>query len=96
VSIPLAFLFALRAREAALPSKPLLWLVVFTGMADMGANLAVMIAVQRGPLGVNAVLSSLYPAFTVMAAYVVLKERPTTQQRIGILIAVVAVLLLSL
>ena len=96
VSIPLAFLFALKASEAAPPRKPLLWLVVFTGMADMGANLAIMIAVQRGPLGVNAVLSSLYPAFTVMAAYVVLRERPTMQQRIGILIAVVAVLLLSL
>jgi drug/metabolite transporter (DMT)-like permease len=96
VSIPLAFLFALKAREAALPAKPLLRLVVFTGMADMGANLAILIAVQRGPLGVNAVLSSLYPAFTVMAAYLVLKERPTMQQRIGILIAVVAVLLLSL
>jgi uncharacterized membrane protein len=96
VSIPLAFLFALKAREVSLPTKPVLWLVVFTGMADMGANLAIMIAVQRGPLGVNAVLSSLYPAFTVMAAYLVLKERPTLQQRVGIAIAVVAVLLLSL
>jgi drug/metabolite transporter (DMT)-like permease len=96
VSIPLAFLFALKAREVSLPTKPVLWLVVFTGMADMGASLAIMIAVQRGPLGVNAVLSSLYPAFTVMAAYLVLKERPTLQQRVGIAIAVVAVLLLSL
>jgi drug/metabolite transporter (DMT)-like permease len=96
VSIPLAFLFALKTREVSLPTKPVLWLVVFTGMADMAANLAIMIAVQRGPLGVNAVLSSLYPAFTVMAAYLVLKERPTLQQRVGIAIAVVAVLLLSL
>lgn len=96
VTIPLAFLFALRAGVAALPRRPVLWLVIFTGIADMGANLAIIIAVQRGPLGVTAVLSSLYPAFTVMAAFLVLRERPTGQQRVGIAIALVAVLLLSL
>jgi drug/metabolite transporter (DMT)-like permease len=71
VTVPVAFLFALATRVAALPKRPVLWLIVFTGVADMGANLAIMIAVQRGPLGINAVLSSLYPTFTVLAAFLV-------------------------
>jgi drug/metabolite transporter (DMT)-like permease len=96
VTVPVAFLFALATRVAALPKRPVLWLIVFTGVADMGANLAIMIAVQRGPLGINAVLSSLYPAFTVLAAFLVLKERPSGWQRAGIAVAVLAALLLAL
>jgi drug/metabolite transporter (DMT)-like permease len=96
VTVPVAFLFALATRVAALPKRPVLWLIVFTGVADMGANLAIMIAVQRGPLGINAVLSSLYPAFTVLAAFLVLKERPSAWQRAGIAVAVLAALLLAL
>lgn len=96
VTVPLAFLLALTARAAAFPDRPVLPLIAFTGFADTGANLAIVIAVQRGPLGVNAVLSSLYPVFTVLAAYILLKERPNVSQRAGIVLAVVAVLLLAL
>ncbi len=95
VTVPLAFLMALTVRAAALPERPILPLVAFTGLADMGANLAIVIAVQRGPLGVNAVLSSLYPAFTVVAALVILNERPNIAQRVGITLAVLAALILA-
>jgi drug/metabolite transporter (DMT)-like permease len=95
VTVPLAFLIALTVRAAALPERPILPLVAFTGLADMGANLAIVIAVQRGPLGVNAVLSSLYPAFTVVAALVILNERPNIAQRVGITLAVLAALILA-
>ena len=95
VTVPLAFLMALAVRSAAFPERPILPLIAFTGFADMGANLAIVIAVQRGPLGVNAVLSSLYPAFTVVAALVFLKERPNTSQRVGIALAVVAAVILA-
>jgi drug/metabolite transporter (DMT)-like permease len=95
VTVPLAFLMALTVRAAALPERRILPLVAFTGLADMGANLAIVIAVQRGPLGVNAVLSSLYPAFTVVAALVILNERPNIAQRVGITLAVLAALILA-
>jgi len=96
VTVPLAFLMALVVRAAAFPERPILPLIVFTGFADMGANLAIVIAVQRGPLGINAVLSSLYPAFTVVAALVILSERPNTAQRAGIALALLAALILAL
>lgn len=96
VTVPLAFLVALGVGAAAIPKGRVLRLVVFTGAADMAANLAIVTAIQRGPLGVNAVLSSLYPVATIIAALVVLKEYPTTTQRFGIVLAVIAALLLAL
>lgn len=95
VTVPVAFIMALTVRAASLPERPILPLVAFTGLADMGANLAIVIAVQRGPLGVNAVLSSLYPAFTIVAALVILNERPNIAQRAGITLAVLAALILA-
>jgi len=96
VTVPLACVVAFGIGAAAIPNGTILRLVALTGAADMAANVAIVTAVQRGPLGVNAVLSSLYPAVTVIAAFVVLKESPTTVQRLGIVLAVVAALFLAL
>ncbi len=96
VTVPVAFVVAFGLGVAAIPEGRILRLVALTGAADMVANLAIVTAVQRGPLGVSAVLSSLYPAVTVLAALVVLKEYPTTVQRFGIVLAVAAALLLAL
>jgi uncharacterized membrane protein len=96
VTVPVAFVVAFGLGVAAIPEGRILRLVALTGAADMVANLAIVTAVQRGPLGVSAVLSSLYPAVTVLAALVVLKEHPTTIQRFGIVLAVAAALLLAL
>lgn len=96
VTVPIAFAIALGVGVAGLPERRILRLIVLTGVADMAANLAIVTAVQRGPLGVSAVLSSLYPAVTVLAALVVLKEHPSVSQRFGILLAVAAAVLLAI
>ncbi len=96
VTLPVAFAAASLLGVAKPPKRSILPLVAFAGLADMTANLAIVIAVQRGPLGVNAVLSSLYPAFTVLAALIFLRERPSVPQRLGIALAVVAALLLAI
>ena len=96
VSVPIGFAVLAITSTAALPARPLLRLIVFIGVADIAASSAIVLAVQRGPLGINAVISSLYPAFTVLAALLVLKERPATSQAIGIGLAILAVLLLAL
>ena len=51
-------------------------MVAVLGGLDMSANIAVALALQLGPVGINSVLSSLYPVFTVIAAIVLLRERP--------------------
>jgi drug/metabolite transporter (DMT)-like permease len=45
---------------------------------------------------VVSVLSSLYPASTVVLAWVILRERFAPLQRVGLLLAVPAAVLLSL
>jgi drug/metabolite transporter (DMT)-like permease len=96
VSIVLGFIVLGTTSTLALPDRRLLRLIAFIGITEAIAGIAIVLAVQRGPLGINAVISSLYPAFTVLAALVVLKERPGHTQVAGIVLAIVAVLLLAL
>jgi drug/metabolite transporter (DMT)-like permease len=95
-TVPIAFAVALALGVAARPRDDDLKLVGIAGTLDMGANVAIALALQRGPIGVSSVLSSLYPAVTAVVAVVVLKERPSTQQLVGIGFALTAVLALAL
>ena len=95
VSVPIGI--AVLLLTAVKPKTPRgSWLLVATsGAIDMAANIAILLAVQRGPIGVNAVLGSLYPVFTVAAAVIFLRERPTTMQTAGIGLAVLAIIALA-
>lgn len=95
-TVPIAFAVALGLGVAARPRDDDLRLVAVAGTLDMGANVAIALALQRGPIGVSSVLSSLYPAVTAVVAVVVLNERPSTQQLVGIGFALAAVLALAL
>lgn len=94
ISVPVAFLIAASVHTTARPRNASLGIVVLSGNADVAANIAIVIALQRGPLGISSVLVSLYPMFTVVAAMIILRERPTAPQRVGIILAVVAAALL--
>ena len=96
VSIPLALVLAAFTSTAAIPRGTSLRPVTIAGVADMAANITVLLALQTGPLGVNTVLISLYPAFTAIAAVIVLRERPSRQQIVGIVLALAAAALLAL
>lgn len=96
VSVPVAFLIAASTSTITLPGRNDMVSVTIAGVGDMAANIAILLALQNGPLGTSAVLSSLYPAFTVLAAVVVLREHPNHIQWIGIMCAIGAAALLSL
>jgi drug/metabolite transporter (DMT)-like permease len=65
-------------------------------LLDPVGNLFYMLAARLGRLDVAAVISSLYPGSTVALAWVVLKERISTSQMVGILVALVALVLISM
>lgn len=69
--------------------------VLMAGLLDTGANALYVVAEQRGSLAVAAVLSSLYPASTVILARLVLKERWSRLQGVGMAAALLAVGMIS-
>ena len=66
-------------------------LVLVGGALDMAANLLYLLAARIDGLAISAVLTSLYPASTVLLAAVILRERLSRIQWIGVLCALVAV-----
>ena len=93
-TIPIAFAVAAVRGVAAPPGSADLGLVALAGNLDMAANITGALALQRGDVGVTAVLVSLYPAVTAATAVIVLRERPTGRQMIGIALALIALIAL--
>ncbi|MFC8433867.1 EamA family transporter [Streptomyces sp. NPDC057253] len=74
------------------PSLPAL---AFVGLADVAANGTYAVAAQHGPVTVAAVLASLYPVVTALAARGFLSERLRGLQAAGAGLALVGTLLLA-
>ena len=62
---------------------------------DTVANVATLLALQSGMLSLAGVLIALYPAATVLLAIVVLRERVTRSQTIGMALALTAVAMIA-
>jgi drug/metabolite transporter (DMT)-like permease len=89
-------LYALVARQPGLPPRDLWGASVVNGLLDIGGNAFYVLAAQIGRLDVAAVLSALYPASTVLLAWIFLKERLSWLQAFGVLLAFVAIVLFTL
>ncbi|POX47648.1 hypothetical protein C3489_29235 [Streptomyces sp. Ru71] len=84
---------------AALPESGFPWAALpalgFVGLADVAANGTYSIAAQHGPVTVAAVLASLYPVVTALAARGFLRERLRATQAAGAGLALLGTLLLA-
>jgi drug/metabolite transporter (DMT)-like permease len=69
--------------------------LAFVGLADVAANGTYSVAAQHGPVTVAAVLASLYPVVTALAARGFLSERLRAVQAAGAGLALVGTLLLA-
>jgi drug/metabolite transporter (DMT)-like permease len=94
-SVLFLLLVTLIRQQQVLPRTTAVPLILLAGVLDAIGNTFFVLAAHTGRLDIAAILSSLYPAATVLLAAIVLRERVTRIQGIGILLALVAVPLIS-
>ena len=85
---------ALAAGQFRMPERSAA-LSLTAGLLDAVCNTAFLLALRTGLLAVVSVLTSLYPAATVLMARLVLGERTGRVQRVGLALAAVSVTLIA-
>jgi drug/metabolite transporter (DMT)-like permease len=91
VSVSLFLALGLVNRQSFAMPRSVMVMACAGGVLDMLANLLYLLASRAGPLTLAVTLSSLYPASTVILAWMVLGERLKPTQWIGVLCALVAI-----
>jgi drug/metabolite transporter (DMT)-like permease len=91
----LAFFAVAVRRESLRPVPGTLAPTLAAGALDMGANILYVLATQTGLMSIVAVVTSLYPASTVVLAAIVLGERLGPQQWAGVACAALGVALIA-
>lgn len=82
-------------RAVWVPRTRASWGGILAGLLGGVATTAFLLATQHGLLSVSAVLTSLYPAFTVLLAALVLREHVHRAQAWGLMLCGVAVVLVA-
>jgi drug/metabolite transporter (DMT)-like permease len=70
-------------------------IALIAGICDATANMCYVLATHAGLLSLASVLTSLYPAVTVILAVALLHEHTSRVQRVGLTLAGVAVVLIT-
>ena len=94
-SVSEMLVIVLASRRSWKPARNLLRWMIVAGIFDSLGNMFFMFAVRHGRMDVATVLSSLYPASTVILARLLLKERISRLQTSGMIAALVAVPLIA-
>ena len=82
-----AFAVAVATRNVRLPAARPRLLAVITGLAGAAGTILFFFASQEGFLAITSVLTSLYPAVTIVLARTVLGERLTALRLAGLALA---------
>jgi drug/metabolite transporter (DMT)-like permease len=90
VSVP-----PVRCAKTSWPGPGTLVLAALAGLFDAGGTALFLAAARAGRLDVASVLSALYPVSTVVLAGLLLRERPSRLQQVGLLLALAAVGLIA-
>lgn len=94
VSLPLFAGIALATRRPLWPSRSVLPVALAAGVLDALGVVFYLLAAYRGPLSLVAILTSLYPASTVLMATTVLGEHLHRGRIVGLACAAIAITLI--
>ena len=95
-SVVIILLVGLLLRRIDKPALDQLPIIALAGIFDTSGNIFYILATRYGRLDIAAVLSSFYPAATVFLASILLKERLTRHQWIGVILVILAVVLIAI
>jgi len=93
-SLVLAVLL-IRIGRQPLPKPSASPVALLSGFLDAGGNILYLFATQNTRLDIAALLSSLYPAATVLLSSLILKEKISLPQWFGVSACVVAIMLIT-
>jgi drug/metabolite transporter (DMT)-like permease len=93
VSIAVSVVLALRVGRGFPVDRAAMGPALGAGLTDAAASVTMLTAIRLGPLAVASVLGSLYPVVVAFLARVFLAERLTMLQKVGVAVAMAAVLL---
>lgn len=94
-SLVVTSIFVLATKQVRALPRSVLAIAIFTGVLDITGSALFVRAAQTGRLDTAVVLSSLYPAITVLLARIFLHEHFSRSKTVGMLAALAAVPLVA-
>jgi drug/metabolite transporter (DMT)-like permease len=95
VALPAVIMLALTLRASWVPRQRVTWWALVVGPLGATATTAFLLATHRGYLTVAGILTSLYPAVTVLLAALLLREKVHRAQGVGLALCAVAIALVA-
>lgn len=92
--IPIMLVICLVRKLPVLPIPRTIPIVVLTGILDAAGTVFFLLSSTFGRLDVATILSSLYPASTVILSRLILREQISALQKLGVVLALTAIVLI--
>lgn len=83
-------------KKQLFPEKKDLFPIIIAGCCDALGNVFFVLAAKTGRLDISVVVTSIYPAITVLFAWIMLKERLSRAQWTGFWMVIAALLMIAL